>query len=147
MKNNPSRLTYLALACLAIFFACTQSSALDTVSIEIEGTQFTIEVARTLEEQQRGLMFRRSMKENHGMIFVYEDDRTREFWMKNTLIPLSIAYISSDGVIREIYDMEPQSLRGVSSVRSVRYALELNRGAFERIGAQVGSKVEFPPDF
>ena len=147
MKNNPSRLTYLALACLAIFFACTKSSALDTVSIEIEGTQFTIEVARTLEEQQRGLMFRRSMKENHGMIFVYEIDQTRTFWMKDTRIPLSIAYISSDGVIREIYDLEPQSLRGVSSVRSVRYALELNRGAFERIGAKVGSKVEFPPDF
>ncbi len=88
-------------------------------------------------------MGRESMTEDHGMLFVYDRDSRKSFWMKNTLIPLSIAYIAADGTIREIYDMEPLSTRIVDSRYSVRYALEVNQGAFQRHGIKEGDKVEF----
>ncbi len=137
------------LFCFAVFgFAsCEKPRALETITLKIDGHAFKVEVARTLQEQQRGLMYRRKMPENAGMLFVYESDRRLSYWMKNTHIPLSIAYISAGGTIVEIHDMEPESLRGIDSTRSVRYALELNRGAFERIGAESGSVIEFPDGF
>ena len=88
-------------------------------------------------------MGRESMDENHGMLFVYDRDSKKSFWMKNTKIPLSIAFIAADGTIREIYDMEPLSTRIVDSRYSVRYVLEVNQGAFERHGIKAGDKVEF----
>lgn len=88
-------------------------------------------------------MGRENLDENRGMLFVYERDAKKSFWMKNTTIPLSIAYIAADGTIREIYDMEPLSTRTVDSRYSVRYALEVNQGAFERHGIKAGDKVEF----
>lgn len=102
------------------------------------------ELARSQEEQATGLMFRKSLADGKGMLFVYEDDRRLGFWMKNTLIPLSIAYLAADGTIREIYDMEPQSLKAVNSTRSVRYALEVPRGWFGRVGLAIGDRFEIP---
>jgi hypothetical protein len=67
--------------------------------------------------------------------------------MKNTYIPLSIAYIAEDGTIKEIHRMRPESKKSVESVHSVRYALEVNRGLFEELGIEVGDTVEFPEDF
>ena len=130
-----------------ILLTCGRPDSVDTIEITVAGAAFTVEVARTIEEQRTGLMYRRSMPEDRGMLFVYPDDRTRDFWMKNTYLPLSIAYISSDGIIEEIYDMEPLSLRTISSKRSVRFALEVNLGAFDRVGATVGSRIEFPGGF
>ena len=102
-----------------------------------------MEIADTQETQEKGLMWRESMDEDHGMLFVYDRDSRKSFWMKNTKIPLSIAYVGADGTIREIYDMEPLSTRTVDSRYSVRYALEVNQGAFERHGIKAGDKVEF----
>jgi uncharacterized membrane protein (UPF0127 family) len=123
------------------------SKNLDMIEIRIDGKVLSVEVAVTAEEQARGLMFRKEMPDDHGMLFPYESDRRLSFWMKDTLIPLSIAYISSDGVIKEIYDMKPGSLREVLSRQSVRYALEVNQGLFERLGVEVGDRVQFPDDF
>jgi uncharacterized membrane protein (UPF0127 family) len=102
------------------------------------------ELARSPEEQAAGLMFRKTLADGRGMLFVYEEDRRLSFWMKNTLVPLSIAYLAADGTIREIYDMEPQSLKAVSSIRSVRYALEVPRGWFDRAGLAVGDRFGIP---
>ena len=88
-------------------------------------------------------MGRESLEEDRGMLFVYDRDAKKSFWMKNTTIPLSIASIAADGTIREIYDMEPLSARTVDSKYSVRYALEVNQGAFDRHGIKAGDKVEF----
>ena len=78
------------------------------------------------------------------MLFVFDSDERLSFWMKNTLIPLSIAYIASDGTIREILDMEPHSLAPVPSQYSVRYALEVPKGWFSRAGVRVGDRVSIP---
>ena len=146
MQSVTSRACAVAFACFCITVSCGTSSALETLSIQINGHSFTIEVARSVEEQRLGLMFRRKLKEDGGMLFVYEADQRLDFWMKDTYIPLSIAYLAKNGEIVEIHDMEPESLRSIPSSRSVRYALELNRGAFERIGATVGIIIELPPE-
>ena len=116
----------------------------EQVELRVGSETFSVEVARTPEQRQRGLMHRSSIGENEGMLFVFERDQQLSFWMKNTEIPLSIAYISKGGEIREIHDLEPHSERSVKSSRAVRYALELPRGAFERAGAEVGDRLDIP---
>ena len=136
----------LILLLLLLGFAplsCSKNSDLQTQVIRINQWEVTVETADTLESQEKGLMGRESLDENRGMLFVYDRDAKKSFWMKNTTIPLSIAYIAADGTIREIYDMEPLSTRTVDSRYSVRYALEVNQGAFERHGIKAGDKVEF----
>ena len=136
----------LRLLFLLVFFltiSCSKGGSLQTQVLRINQWEITAEIADTQEIQEKGLMWRESMAEDHGMLFVYEKDAKKSFWMKNTKIPLSIAYIGADGTIREIYDMEPLSTRIVDSRYSVRYALEVNQGAFERHGIKEGDKVEF----
>lgn len=136
------RLLFLLLVVFSTF-SCNKSDVLQTQTIKINQWELTVEIADTRETQEKGLMGRKSMSEDHGMLFVYDRDSRKSFWMKNTLIPLSIAYIATDGTIREIYDMEPLSTRIVESRYSVRYALEVNQGAFLRHGIKEGDKVEF----
>jgi uncharacterized membrane protein (UPF0127 family) len=112
----------------------------------IGGRVLHVEVAKTPAERERGLMYRKSMAENHGMLFIFPSDRHLSFWMKNTVIPLSIAYISQDGTIREIYHMKPRSLEAIRSDHSVRYALEVNEGEFARLGVKPGDRVVLPPN-
>ena len=136
----------LILFLLLVGFAplsCSKNSDLQTQVIRINQWEITVETADTLESQEKGLMRRESLEEDRGMLFVYDRDAKKSFWMKNTTIPLSIAYIAADGTIREIYDMEPLSTRTVDSKYSVRYALEVNQGAFDRHGIKAGDKVEF----
>ena len=135
------RLLFLLVIFLTI--SCSKGGSLQTQVLRINQWEITVEIADTQETQEKGLMWRESMAEDHGMLFVYEKDAKKSFWMKNTKIPLSIAYIGADGTIREIYDMEPLSTRIVDSRYSVRYALEVNQGAFERHGIKEGDKVEF----
>ena len=101
-----------------------------------------VEIAKTVSQQQQGLMYRKSLKDGEGMIFVYEKDEVLSFWMKNTLIPLSIAFFSWDGKLLEIYNMEPGNLDPVRSSRSVRYALEVPQGWFGRVGLAPGDKLD-----
>jgi len=102
----------------------------------------TVELARTDAQRSQGLMYRKSLKDGEGMLFFFERDQILSFWMKNTLIPLSIAYINSDGIILEIYDMEPGNLTPVTSSRSGRYALEVPQGWFTRAGIGIGDLVD-----
>jgi uncharacterized membrane protein (UPF0127 family) len=99
------------------------------------------EIAATGEERAKGLMFRKTLKDGAGMLFVFPSDRVLSFYMKNTIIPLSIAFINKDGVIAEIHDMEPLNLRSVQSSRSLRYALEVPQGWFARTGIAVGDTI------
>jgi uncharacterized membrane protein (UPF0127 family) len=109
-----------------------------------EDVNVDAELAVSAEEQRMGLMFRKKLDDGRGMLFVYQRDQILSFWMKNTIIPLSIAFISRDGRIIEIRDMQPQSLETIRSSRSVRYALEAPRGWFERAGISAGCVVRFP---
>lgn len=122
--------------------SCAQART--KVAVPVGDIVFLCEIALTPEEKQQGLMYRKNLKENEGMLFVFEDEALRSFWMKNTLIPLSIAYIDSSGTIREIYDMQPESLQSVPSLTPVKYALEVNQGAFQRADVDLGDQVVIP---
>jgi len=117
---------------------------LKTALLKAGGASILAELALTADEREKGLMFRKDLPEGKGMLFVFESDQRLAFWMKNTTIPLSLAYLSSDGTIREIRDLEPLSLAPVQAERSVRYALEAPRGWFERAGLKVGDRFELP---
>lgn len=110
--------------------------------VSINSIAVTVELAVTDAQKEKGLMFRDRVPEGTGMLFVYFEDRQLTFWMKNTKVPLSIAYIASDGTIVDIFDMTPYSLAGVSSSRSVRYALEVRQGWFKDYNITVGDSVD-----
>jgi uncharacterized membrane protein (UPF0127 family) len=121
---------------------CTAASVkaqdrLETLELHIlrrDGSAVPVaaEIARTEDQRTRGLMGRKSLADGEGMLFVFEQDRILSFWMKDTLIPLSIAFIAYDGRILEIYDMQVRDLKSVQSTRSARYALEVPQGWFTR---------------
>jgi uncharacterized membrane protein (UPF0127 family) len=102
------------------------------------------ELARTAEEREKGLMFRKTLADGEGMLFVFDRDQVLSFWMKNTLLPLSVAYIAADGRILEIHDLRPGDLRPVRGSRSARYALEVPQGWFARTGINPGDRVSIP---
>ncbi|MCW5640148.1 MAG: DUF192 domain-containing protein [Rubrivivax sp.] len=103
------------------------------------------EVARTPQQTSTGMMFRREMGANEGMLFVFNDLEPRCFWMKNTLLPLSIAFIDDDGRITDLADMQPLSEQNHCSSRAVRFALEMNQGWFAKRGIKPGFKLKGPP--
>ncbi len=102
------------------------------------------EIAEKDADHARGLMYRKSLPEGKGMLFAFSSDRMMSFWMKNTYVPLSIAYLSSDGRILELHDMEPLSEAPVNSDRYARFALEVPQGWFARAGVAVGDRLELP---
>lgn len=110
-------------------------SVLDIVNDEGERIEFDVYLARDFEQQRRGLMFVRSMPEHTGMLFIYESEAIRSMWMKNTYIPLDIAFARSDGSISSVNrDTVPLTLTSQASNQPVRYVLELNAGTSRRLG-------------
>ncbi len=103
------------------------------------------ELAITPEQQATGMMFRTQMGSHEGMLFVNDDPGMRCFWMRNTLLPLSIAFIADDGAIVNIADMEPRSERSHCSAKPVRFALEMNQGWFAKRGIKPGMKFSGRP--
>jgi len=106
-----------------------------------EEIDLLVEVADSPEERSVGLMFRENLPEDEGMLFVFEQDGQHSFYMRNTLVPLSIAFIKSDGTIVEIEDMEPLTETLHSTDEPYLYAIEANRGWFGRNGITAGSEV------
>ncbi len=133
----------LLVAAVAAAGGCAQHS--NSNEIRINGHTFTVEIADSAASRSRGLMFRDRLDKQHGMLFVFDDDAPRSFWMRDTSIPLSIAFIRRDGTITEIYDMQPYSLEPVNSRAAVRYALEVNQSEFRELGIRAGDRVELPP--
>ena len=103
------------------------------------------ELALTPGQQQTGMMFRRTMGANEGMLFASDDAGVRCFWMRNTLLPLAIAFIADDGTIVNIAEMAPQSDASHCSTKPVRFALEMNTGWFAKHGIKAGSKLRGAP--
>ena len=99
------------------------------------------EVARTPREHEIGLMSRTSMGPNEGMIFVFPTASRQCFWMKNTLIPLSIAFLADDGRVVNLAEMQPESETSHCSAQPVRYVLEMNKGWFSKRGIKPGDKI------
>ena len=139
MKRCAACRSAVVLALLFLFVGCNEAQ--ERYPLTIAGERLLVEVADTPETRQTGLMHRTELGERHGMLFVFEESAHRTFWMKDTLVPLSIAYIDERWTIREILGMEPLSLEPVPSRDPVRYALEVNRDTFDRLGIAAGARV------
>lgn len=126
-----------------LFLLLTSGAALAAPTIELSAGMHRIEaeVASNNAERATGLMSRPSMPIHRGMLFVFPEAGVQCFWMKNTLIPLSIAFLDDAGRIVQIADMQPQSLDNHCSVKPVRFALEMNAGWFRSRGLAVGAKI------
>lgn len=113
-------------------------------TIHVNGVPIDVEVAQEDEERMSGLMFREDIPEDQGMLFVFPTERILSFWMRNTFIPLDIAFINANGKIVDIQRMEPldESKQYISAAPAL-YALETNAGWFEKHGASVGDQVIF----
>ncbi|MDR6153256.1 uncharacterized membrane protein (UPF0127 family) [Acidovorax delafieldii] len=103
------------------------------------------QVALTPQERQTGLMYRKEMPAHEGMLFVFEQPSQQCFWMKNTLLPLTAAFIADDGTIVNLEDMKPQTLDSHCSAKPVRYVLEMNQGWFAKKGIKAGAKLGGTP--
>jgi len=147
MRSRISTAVLAAVLLCTILCTAGCSPRVEKVLLGIGGESFTIEVARSEAQRQRGLMHRKSLGAREGMLFVFDRDQRLDFWMKNTTLPLSIAFLSREGKILEIVDMQPLSEKPVRSRLSARYALELAQGTFAEVGAVPGSFVRFPESF
>jgi len=103
------------------------------------------EVANNEEERRQGLMYRTELPGNDGMLFVFEAPDVQCFWMRNTLLPLSIAFIADDGTVVNIEDMAPQTDDPHCARKPVRYALEMAKGWFAQRGVKAGNKIDGLP--
>jgi len=135
MSNNSLR-RWCATLLLALWTTHALAQLPET-ELTINSHRLTVEVASSPQQLERGLMYRRMLPENRGMLFVFDAPQILRFWMKNTHLPLSIAFINADGVIVNITDMKPQTTNIHASVAPAKFALEVNRGWFRhnRIGS------------
>ena len=110
----------------------------------VGNSPLSVELAVTPEERARGLMYRESLADDRGMLFVFEYSGRWGFWMKNTLIPLSIAFLDRDGTVINIENMQPHDTTVTMPQGEILYALEVNLGWFARHGVRAGSRIELP---
>jgi len=147
----PDWIQTVALACLLALAwpisAPAQDGPQKLAAIQLSAGMHLIraEVAQTPEQRSIGLMHRPTMGPNEGMLFVFEQAGQQCFWMKNTLIPLSIAFVADDGSIVNIEAMKPQSLDSHCSKKPVRFVLEMNEGWFAKRGIKPGSTIKGAP--
>jgi uncharacterized membrane protein (UPF0127 family) len=107
--------------------------------------QINAQLALTPEQRQTGLMFRKEMPQSEGMLFVFEQVAQQCFWMRNTYLPLTAAFLADDGTIVNLADMKPLSTDSHCSAQPVRYVLEMNQGWFTKKGLKAGSRLSGPP--
>jgi uncharacterized protein len=131
----------LAALLLAAAFAVRADAPLRTLQVKVGAHPLKVEVAATDADREKGLMFRRSLGANEGMLFIFTEPEYHSMWMKNTLIPLSVAFVDKEGVILNILDMEPQTLDTHMSAGPSIYAIETNKGWFAQKGIKAGDRV------
>ena len=136
------------LCAAALALACSGrndagASQLPTAKIVVGNHQVEVEVADTPETRSRGLMFRQSLPADAGMLFVFPSEQPLQFWMRNTTLPLSIAFVDSGRRIVSIKDMQPLSTELTNPGARYRYALEVNQGFFARSRVAVGDSADF----
>jgi uncharacterized protein len=146
--NKLFALLLLSFSLLGVASAHAQDvqaqTQLPRVNIQAGMHQIDAQVASTGQQRQVGLMYRASMPQHEGMLFVFERPATQCFWMKNTLIPLTAAFIEDDGTVVNLVDMKPKTTDSHCSVRPVRYVLEMNQGWFAKKRIQAGYKLTSP---
>ncbi len=130
-----------ALALWAASMVALADAGLPTTHLKVAGHALKVEVAATEAHRNQGLMFRKALGRDEGMLFVFEDPGYYAMWMKNTLIPLSVAFLDARGEILNILDMEPQTLDSHAAAGPALYAIETNRGWFAAHKVKAGDKV------
>ncbi|MBS0300173.1 MAG: DUF192 domain-containing protein [Proteobacteria bacterium] len=131
----------LILATLLMAHADAYAAEIPMISLEISGHTMSVEVAHTQLSRSQGLMYRESLEENSGMLFVFPSSGYYSMWMKNTYIPLSVAFIDVRGVILNIADMQPETLASHDAAGMAKYALEMNKGWFAARKIAAGTQV------
>lgn len=135
---------------LHVFYISTNYAVANIPALELQTCNFTLkqqllilEIAKSKHEKARGLMNRHSLPQDHGMLFIFTPPKRLSFWMKNTYIPLDIAYLDKDMQIQEMYSMQPLNTHGVKSKsHKIMYALELNNGWFKKHNVQYNSQLK-----
>jgi uncharacterized membrane protein (UPF0127 family) len=131
------------LILLLLWVPIANSQNVLKIPLYVHHKEIWVEVAKTPEERNRGLMGRKYLGQDEGMLFIFEAEDYHSFWMKNTLIPLSIAFIDRDGRIVWMTDMKPLTLDSHVPPKPVLYALEMNKGWFSKNGIKTGDVVRF----
>jgi uncharacterized membrane protein (UPF0127 family) len=140
MDTMKKLLAVLTLA-LCSTLTCAQT-ALPEIALAINGHKLTAEVAATDGTRTTGLMYRRMMPEDRGMLFVFAYAQPQSFWMMNTYLPLSIAFVDEQGIIVNITDMKPLTTDPHPSAKPAKFALEMNQGWFARHGIKAGARID-----
>jgi uncharacterized protein len=135
-------IAFLITALVLALPSTARADPLFTYPLKIKGHAIRVEVANTPQTRQTGLMFRNNLSESQGMVFVYEAEDRHAMWMKNTLIPLSVAFIDRHGRIINIEDMEPQTEDTHMAAAPAAYSLEMNQGWFKKRGIKKGDLVQ-----
>jgi len=130
-------LAFAALAALPAF----ADAPMRTTVLKIGAHHIKVEVAQTDQQREKGLMFRKQMGRDDGMLFIFDEPAYHAMWMKNTLIPLSVAFLDAQGTILNILDMEPQTLDSHAAAGPAIYAIETNKGWFDGKNIKAGDKV------
>ena len=136
-----SLLIFLAALAFGTAFAQEPQMNLPRVKLSAGMHQIEAQVARTVDQRTIGLMHRKEMPQHEGMLFVFEQPSQQCFWMKNTLLPLSVAFLADDGTVINVDEMAPQTLESHCSHKPVRYVLEMNKGWFAKRGVKPGMKL------
>ena len=140
--------TILASLILVLCLVPTASMAQETPQINLQRTMLSVgihqidaQLAVTPSEHAIGLMYRKEMAQHEGMLFIFKSPGLQCFWMKNTLIPLSVAFLADDGMVLNMADMKPQTEESHCSIKPVRYVLEMNKGWFAKKGVKAGMRL------
>ena len=146
MKINTRLATTLSMAMLSVCaWAQDAPQHLPAIKLSVGMHVIRAEVAQTPEERSIGLMFRKTLGTNDGMLFSFEQPGVQCFWMKNTLLPLSVAFIADDGRVVNVENMKPQTLDSHCSTQPVRFVLEMNDGWFTKRGIGAGTRLQGAP--
>ena len=133
-----------SLASLNAFGQGVPQTQLPRITLNAGMHLIQAQVAQDFEQRQIGLMWRKEMPQNEGMLFVFEQAAVQCFWMRNTLLPLTAAFVMDDGTIVNLADMKPQSDESHCSKKPVRFVLEMNQGWFAKRNIQAGYKLSGP---
>ena len=143
------RFSALLVLCLIVSApaARAQDAQMNLQRVQIGAGMYKIDaqVAAAPREREIGLMFRKEMPQQEGMLFVFEEPATQCFWMKNTILPLTAAFVADDGRIVNLVDMQPQTTDSHCSQEPVRYVLEMNQGWFSRKNIKKGAMLTGTP--
>jgi len=147
MNHLISRFLALCLLSFSLTGHAQDGPQMDLPRIKITAGMFLIDtqVAASPEQRSTGLMFRQQMPQSEGMLFIFDHPSEQCFWMKNTLLPLTAAFVADDGTIVNLADMKPQTTESHCSAKPVRFVLEMNQGWFTKKGIKAGFKLSGKP--